>query len=196
MALPRTFAPNKELSDLSRLALRGAESSGYLAEFAERLAREPKLRAFARTLSRSLTEHSADDLLQYTLERAIRGIGSYRGACDVLGWVSTIMRNTQIELARREVSERGKHSTYALEEHRQAPDPADLLRDLEERRGVLEAWRRTRHDCEVRMFWQRTYVGMSVEQIVRESGHPRSTVYVMLQRGCSKLLREFENVMH
>jgi hypothetical protein len=45
------------------------------------------------------------------------------------------------------------------------------------------------------MFWQRVYVGLSVEQIVRQSGHPRSTVYVMLKRGCSKLLLEFERLM-
>jgi RNA polymerase sigma factor (sigma-70 family) len=183
-------------SDLSQLALRGAESSTQLTELAERLARNPQLRALAAKLARSLAGHSADDLLQCTLERVVRGIGSYRGTGDVLGWVSRILRNTHIELARREVSERGKHDGYALEgEPPGSLDPADLLRDRELRRAVLEAWRRTSDDAEVRMFWQRVYVGMSVEQIVRQTGHPRSTVYVMLKRGCSKLLGELERLM-
>jgi RNA polymerase sigma factor (sigma-70 family) len=183
-------------SDLSRLALRGAESSAQLTELAERLARDPQLRALAAKLARSLAGHSADDLMQCTLERVVRGIASYRGTGDVLGGVSRILRNTHIELARREVSERGKQDGYALEgEPGGSLDPADLLRDRELRRVVLEAWRRTSDDAEVRMFWQRVYVGMSVEQIVRQTGHPRSTVYVMLKRGCSKLLLEFERLM-
>jgi RNA polymerase sigma factor (sigma-70 family) len=182
-------------SDLSQLALRGAESSAQLTELAERLSREPQLRSLAARLAASLAGHSADDLVQLTLERVVRGIASYRGTGDVLGWVTRIMRNTQIELARREVSERGKQGSYAMQGHRpESLDPADLLRDRELRRVVLEAWRRTSEDPEVRMFWQRVYVGMSVDQIVRESGHPRSTVYVMLKRGCSKLLLEFQRL--
>jgi RNA polymerase sigma factor (sigma-70 family) len=192
----RSVAPPEGPSDLSQLALRGAESGVQLAELAERLAREPQLRSLAAKLSSSLAGHSADDLMQYTLERVVRGIASYRGTGDVLGWVARIMRNTQIELARREVSERGKQGSYALEEQRhESLDPADLLRDRELSRVVLEAWQRTSADPEVQMFWQRVYVGLSVEQIVRQSGHPRSTVYVMLKRGCSKLLLEFERLM-
>jgi RNA polymerase sigma factor (sigma-70 family) len=192
----RSAAGLESPSDLSQLALRGAESGAQLAELAERLSREPQLRALAAKLSGSLAGHSADDLMQCTLERVVRGIASYRGTGDVLGWVSRIMRNTQIELARREVRERGKQGSYALEGHRpESLDPADLLSNRELRRVVLEAWRRTSEDPEVRMFWQRVYVGLSVDQIVRQSGHPRSTVYVMLKRGCSKLLCEFERLM-
>lgn len=188
--------PCDAASDLSQLALRGAASSAQLTELAERLSRDGQLRALAAKLASSLGDHSADDLMQCTLERVVRGIASYRGEGDVLGWVSRIMRNAQIELARREVSERGKHGSYALEGQPDLPsDPAELLRDRELRRGVLEAWRRKSHDAEVRLFWQRVYVGMSVEQIVRQTGHPRSTVYVMLKRGCSKLLGEFERLM-
>ena len=194
--VPLRVADREVQSDLSRLALRGAESAVQLGELAERLARDANLRALAAKLASSLADHSADDLLQCTLERVVRGIASYRGTGDVLGWVSRIMRNTHIELARREASERGKHGSFALERADEpAGDPAELLRDRELRHGVLEAWRRKRDDAEVRMFWQRVYVGLSVEQLVRETGHPRSTVYVMLKRGCSKLLGEFERLM-
>lgn len=183
-------------NDLSQLALRAAQSSVQLTELAERLARDPQLRALAAKLATSLGGHAADDLMQCTLERVVRGIASYRGTGDVLGWVSRIMRNTHIEIARREVSERGKHGGYALEgSGGPSVDPADLLRDRELRAGVLEAWRRKSHDAEVRLFWERVYVGLSVDQLVRQTGLPRSTVYVMLKRGCSKLLLEFERLM-
>lgn len=192
----RPVADPEGPSDLSLLALRGAESSAQLEELAERLSRDAQLRALAAKLASSLAGHSAEDLMQCTLERVVRGIASYRGAGDVLGWVSRIMRNTHVELARREVSERGKHGSFALELSGDEPsDPAEILRDRELRRGVLEAWRRKSHDAEVRLFWQRVYVGLSVDQIVRQTGHPRSTVYVMLKRGCSKLLSEFERLM-
>jgi DNA-directed RNA polymerase specialized sigma24 family protein len=134
--------------------------------------------------------------MQYTLERVVRGIASYRGSGDVLGWVSRIMRNMQVELARREVSESDKRNGYALEPAGlDGCDPAELLGERELRRGVLEAWQRTRDDAEVRLFWERVYVGLSVEQLVRRTGHPRSTLYVMLRRGGSKLLREFQRLM-
>jgi len=183
-------------SDLSQLALRSIGSGAELEQLVERLSRDRQLRTLAGKLAYSLAGHSPDDLMQCTLERVVRGIGSYRGSGDVLGWVSRIMRNAQIELARREVSESDKRNGYALEAPGGAGgDPADVLGDRELRRGVLEAWRRTRDDEEVRLFWERVYVGLSVEQLVRSTGHPRSTVYVMLKRGGSKLLREFERLM-
>lgn len=201
MASPKVvpLRPASELegpSELSALALRGAASSAQLEQLAERLSRDAQLRALAAKLASSLAGHTPEDLMQCTLERVVRGIASYRGAGDVLGWVSRIMRNAHIELARREVSERDKHGSYAREDGDEPSlDPAELLRDRELRHGVLEAWRRKSHDEEVQLFWQRVYVGLSVDQIVRQTGHPRSTVYVMLKRGCSKLLLEFERLM-
>ncbi len=203
MAAPRVIPLRPEpvadaaADDLSQLALRGAQSSTRLEELAERLSRDARLRAIAAKLASSLAGHSADDLMQCTLERVVRGIASYRGAGDVRGWVSRVMRNMQIEIARREVSERGRQNDYAAEGRNSgvSSDPAEELPDRELRRAVLEAWQRKSDDAEVRMFWQRVYVGMSVDQIVRQSGHPRSTVYVMLKRGCSKLLGEFERLM-
>jgi RNA polymerase sigma factor (sigma-70 family) len=183
-------------SDLSQLALRASGSAADLDVLVERLAHDRQLRALALKLAHSLSGHSAEDLMQYTLERVVRGIASYRGSGDVLGWVSRIMRNMQVELARREVSESDKRNGYALEPAGlDGCDPAELLGERELRRGVLEAWQRTRDDAEVRLFWERVYVGLSVEQLVRRTGHPRSTLYVMLRRGGSKLLREFQRLM-
>jgi RNA polymerase sigma factor (sigma-70 family) len=183
-------------ADLSRLALRGAGSKAELSAFAEHLCRAPQVRSMAAQLARSLSDHSADDLLQWTLERVVRGIASYRGSGDVLGWVGRIMRNAHIELARREVSDRRKSREHALDDAAaHTTDPADLLHERRRRACVLEAWRRTSDDPEVRLFWERVYVGLSVDQLVRATGHPRSTVYVMLKRGGGKLLHEFERVL-
>lgn len=190
------IADDSGQSDLSQLALRCAASRSDLSAFAEQVCRAPQIRSLAAQLARSLSDHSADDLLQWTLERVIRGIASYRGAGDVLGWVGRIMRNAQIELARREVSDRAKHGAHALEGAAiPSMDPADLVHERRQRACVLEAWRRVGHDAEVRLFWERVYVGLSVDQLVRATGHPRSTVYVMLKRGGTKLLREFERVL-
>jgi RNA polymerase sigma factor (sigma-70 family) len=194
-AAGRLPADDASPSDLSQLALRGAASRAELSAFAEHLCRAPQVRTLAAQLAHSLCDHSADDLLQWTLERVVRGIASYRGTGDVLGWVARIMRNAHIELARREASDRRKCREHALDDAgAQAADPADLLHERRLRACVLEAWQRTRHDAEVRLFWERVYVGLSVDQLVRATGHPRSTVYVMLKRGGSKLLHEFERV--
>ena len=67
------------------------------------------------------------------------------------------MRNMQIEIARREVSERGRQNDYAAEGRNSgvSSDPRGELPDRELRRAVLEAWQRKSDDAEVRMFWQR-----------------------------------------
>jgi RNA polymerase sigma factor (sigma-70 family) len=178
---------------LGDLALRAGRQSGALSELMEQLHRHPQLRLLSTRLGSALGSHGADDLMQCTLERVIRGIASFRADGDLVGWVGRIMRNTQIELLRKESSEQVKHAGYRTERSgdRQA-DPADLLDDHELQEKVALAWHRTADDVEVRLFWQRTFVGLSVEQLVRQTGYPRSTLYVMLKRGAAKLMAEVQ----
>jgi DNA-directed RNA polymerase specialized sigma24 family protein len=68
--------------------------------------------------------------------------------------------------------------------------PDDLLDRHELRKHVRDAWHATKDDEDVRLFWDRSFVGLSVEQIVRRTGRPRSTVYLMLGRGAEKLRQE------
>lgn len=63
----------------------------------------PALRAFARTFGGSRFE--ADDLLQETLFRALRGIDGFEPGTNLKSWLFTIMHNafrTQYKLRKRE----------------------------------------------------------------------------------------------
>ncbi|MFK0276315.1 sigma-70 family RNA polymerase sigma factor [Ensifer sp. NPDC090286] len=63
----------------------------------------PALRAFARTFVTSSFE--ADDLLQETLFRALRGIDGFQPGTNLKSWLFTIMHNafrTQYRLRKRE----------------------------------------------------------------------------------------------
>src|SRR5258708_9315694 len=51
----------------------------------------PDLRRFARALERNRT--AADDLVQETLERAIKKMHLYEPSGPFIGWLNTIMRN-------------------------------------------------------------------------------------------------------
>jgi RNA polymerase sigma-70 factor (ECF subfamily) len=59
----------------------------------------PDLRRFARSLERNRA--GADDLVQETLERAIKKIHLYQPSGPFLGWLNTIMRNIFVDRVRR-----------------------------------------------------------------------------------------------
>jgi RNA polymerase sigma factor (sigma-70 family) len=183
-------------TDLGRLALRAPGSPSDLRLLVETLEGHPGLRSLASRLARGLSSHGADDLLQHTLERVVRGLASYRGSGDFLGWVGRIMRNAQIEIVRREVRARTHVEGGVPWGDGEGPeDPAEALGEREMHERVLEAWRRRSGDADVRLFWDRVYVGLSVEQLIRRTGRPRSTVYLMLQRGGRKLATELRALL-
>jgi RNA polymerase sigma factor (sigma-70 family) len=179
-------------NDLRALAREAAERRVDLTRLLEQLSANPTLRLLAGRLAQPLASHGPDDLVQCTLERVCRGIRSYRAEGDLLGWVGRIMRNTQIELLRKEAAESIKRAGLAAERPEEEVGPDELLDRHEVRKRVREAWDATRSDDDVRLFWDRSFVGLSVEQIVRRTGRPRSTVYLMLGRGAEKLRRELE----
>jgi RNA polymerase sigma factor (sigma-70 family) len=181
--------------DLAALALRAGEEGELLARLVDRLENDPQLRTLSRRLARRLAWHGAEDLMQTTLERVVRGIGSYRGSGDLVGWVARIMRNAQIEWARKEASEGRKLNDYSREsDRRDAPALAPEIEERERHERVLEIWTRRRHDPDVEVMWDRLYVGLTVEQIIRRTGHPRSTVYLMLKKGALKFLHDWKQV--
>jgi RNA polymerase sigma-70 factor (ECF subfamily) len=59
----------------------------------------PDLRRFARALERNRV--AADDLVQETLERAIKKIHLYEPSGPFIGWLNTIMRNIFVDRVRR-----------------------------------------------------------------------------------------------
>jgi RNA polymerase sigma-70 factor (ECF subfamily) len=70
----------------------------------------PRLRRFARTLSRN--QHDADDLVQVAAERAWRNIGQYRPDANLASWMFGIMKNAWIDDRRS----RGRRGEVALPE--------------------------------------------------------------------------------
>ena len=66
----------------------------------------PALRAFALSLTRN--PDRADDLVQDTVERAWRHIGSFKPGTNLRGWLCTILRNgfySDLRKSRREVAD-------------------------------------------------------------------------------------------
>lgn len=182
-------------ADLEGLARRAPLSPAALRDLLEALSGDRALRVLAERLARPLGMHGPEDLMQSTLERVLRGVASFRGTGELMAWVQRIMRNAQIEILRREAAERGKRAALAAEPRADREAGVDERVGRWQRRALaVEAWRRLKRDADVRLFWERAYLGRSVEQIVRRSGRPRSTVYLMLKRGGSKLVREFERL--
>lgn len=68
----------------------------------------PRLRSFARSLTGALDQ--ADDLVQQTVEKGLRNIGSYTPGTRLDSWLFRIMRNTWID------SVRGRRNTQPLDE--------------------------------------------------------------------------------
>lgn len=63
----------------------------------------PALRAFSRTFT--LSANDGDDLVQETLFRALRSIGTFHPGTSLKSWLFTIMRNTYYTQYRKRVRE-------------------------------------------------------------------------------------------
>lgn len=65
---------------------------------AEMIALLPRLRAFARSLTRAAD--TADDLVQQTVEKGLRNLDAYTPGTRLDAWLFRIMRNTWIDTVR------------------------------------------------------------------------------------------------
>ncbi|HMO09685.1 MAG TPA: RNA polymerase sigma factor [Paracoccaceae bacterium] len=65
---------------------------------AEMIALLPRLRAFARSLTRA--QDTADDLVQATCEKALRNLGGFTPGTRLDAWLFRIMRNAWIDTTR------------------------------------------------------------------------------------------------
>lgn len=73
----------------------------------------PRLRAFARALSRS--SEAADDLVQATCEKALRAVDSWTPGTRLDSWMFRIMQNHWIDTTRRERPQTPLDAAPALE---------------------------------------------------------------------------------
>jgi RNA polymerase sigma-70 factor (ECF subfamily) len=109
--------------EVARRIIRHESMSDPAEEISERLvALLPRLRRFARSLSRNL--HDADDLTQLVVERALRNREQFRRGANFAGWVFAIMKNAWFDIRRA----RARHGEVALPEdsgEHPAVPPAD-----------------------------------------------------------------------
>jgi RNA polymerase sigma-70 factor (ECF subfamily) len=79
----------------------------------------PKLRRFARALTRN--PHDADDLVQLSLERALRNLQQWRADSRLDSWLYGILKNAWID----ELRARGRHERLfdTAEQSQSVPDP-------------------------------------------------------------------------
>jgi RNA polymerase sigma factor (sigma-70 family) len=150
-------------------------------EISERLvALLPRLRRFARSLSRNL--HDADDLVQVAVEKALRNLEQFRAGANLASWMFGIMKNAWIDDRRA----RGRRAEVALPEdsgEHPAVSPVDTDASL---RSVSEAMSKLPED-------QRLAValvlveGMSYKEAAAVLEIPIGTLTSRLARGRTAL---------
>lgn len=184
----RTPASSPSEADLARLGdaelVRGAQA-GSNACFAQLVCRyEARLLRFLLQRTRRL--HDAEDLLQDTFVRAYERIASYDPRWRLTTWLYTIA-------ARLACSHHRKRRAALLPEPARteddAPDPADIAADNEQRDNLWSLAAQTLSDNQYRALWLRYAEGMSVKEISRVMKKTQTHVKVLLFRGRSGLGR-------
>lgn len=139
----------------------------------------PRLRRYARALTGD--SHSADDLVQDTLERAWSKLYMWRSGSDLRAWMFSIMHNTFINHIRKNKIVTVSMDEDVLEVPTRATQEDDLhMRDLTSAIGKLAYEYR-----EVVLL-----IGleqMSYEEVSKVLGIPMGTVMSRLSRGREKL---------
>jgi RNA polymerase sigma-70 factor (ECF subfamily) len=143
----------------------------------------PDLRRFARSLERNRV--AADDLVQETLERAIRKMHLYTPSGPFIGWLNTIMRNLFVDRVRRRKLTTG----VSLDE---APHNEPYQNENQIDRLILKELRLAVDQLPVeqrQVLLMIAAQGMSYDDAARRLGVPLGTIR-------SRLFRARANLMH
>ena len=139
----------------------------------------PRLRAFGRSLTGA--QDQADDLVQQTVEKALRNIDSYVPGTRLDSWMFRIMRNTWID------GHRARRPTVTLDDmDTVSPLIGEDGRDVTENRIYLAQVRRA---MEALPEEQRTVLmlvcveGLRYREVAEALGIPEGTVMSRLSRG-------------
>lgn len=142
----------------------------------------PDLRRFARALERNRV--AADDLVQETLERALRKLHLYEPSGPFIGWLTTIMRNLFVDRVRRRklsagpsLDETPRHEPY----QRENQIDRLVLKELRIAVGRLPIEQRQVLDMVALQ-------GMSYEAAAERLGVPLGTIRSRLFRARASLL--------
>ena len=105
----------------------------------------PRLRSFARSLTGTLDQ--ADDLVQQTVEKALRNLGTFTPGTRLDSWLFRIMRNTWIDTvrARRDTQplDEGAGPTLVAEDGRSITEARLYLQDVRREMALLPEDQRT-----------------------------------------------------
>ena len=139
----------------------------------------PRLRAFGRSLTG--TQDQADDLVQQTVEKALRNIESYTPGTRLDSWLFRIMRNTWID------GHRARRPTVALDDvETMTPLISEDGRDVTENRIYLAQVRRAMDSLpeDQRIVLMLVCVeGLRYREVAEALGIPEGTVMSRLSRG-------------
>lgn len=132
-------------------------------------------------------EHIAEEITQETFFKALKGIGKFKGQCDVRVWLCQIAKNTYFTYLRKE-----GHIVSVESE------PADETVSLEDRvidREVAERIRQTMADMEEPyggVFRLRVYSELSFREIAKVYGKTESWARVTYYRAKNKIVGKVE----
>ena len=140
----------------------------------------PNLRRYARSLASDRT--AAEDLVQDTLERAVRKFHLWQPG-DLRAWLFTIMRNTFFNQAKRK-----PRPGVEIDENLAPPTPSATLSDVLDLQRALECL--THEQREVVLLIALEDMGYS--EVSRALGIPMGTVMSRLSRGRARLRRAMD----
>jgi RNA polymerase sigma factor (sigma-70 family) len=144
----------------------------------------PRLRRFAHALARNIAD--ADDLVQMTIERALRSKDRWQPGTNLYGWACTIMRNLWVDTARSR-SRAARHEAEPEEAERVGTDPSEAMHASLELARIMAAMQRLPEE-------QREVValilieGFGYRETAEILGLPIGTVSSRLVRGRTALL--------
>ena len=148
----------------------------------------PRLRRLGRVLTRDVTD--ADDLVQMTVERALRHRGQWRPGTRLDSWMFRIMKNAWIDESRVRSRRAAVMSPEALGEHVGDDGAAGLDARLEAR--ALEA-AVARLPEDQRLAVALVLVeGLSYKEAAEVLGVPQGTLTSRLGRGRAVLIAELQ----
>jgi RNA polymerase sigma-70 factor (ECF subfamily) len=134
--------------------------------------------------------HSAEDLVQETLLKALRNLDRYRGQAAFKTWVFTIARNLCLDFLRNSGRSRLRLLGAVEPDEVEAPDPREGLELAESRARVVEALTALPPDAR-ELLLLRVYHGLSYREIARIRGVAPAgmgTRLLRARRGLSKRL--------
>ena len=163
------------------------------ASFAD-LAREhePALRAFAMRLCR--VDADARDLVQDTLERAMKSFASFAPSTNARAWLFKILHHAFIDRCRRRATEPCGPSIDDVQVAAAPPsEPPEWTRvTAEQLAAAVDA---LDHDFRV-VYRMHAVEGLAYQEISSRLGIPTNTVGTRLARARQKLRAALERAMH